>query len=514
MRASRFLGGLALVISAGVVMTALAEDPPEFPPAQPVSAVPRGWQPGIQPENNPAFAPLGSTADFAGSPIYQDQAPSGVTVPEGTAVPAPAPAAGSADLYDRLNAMQMEIESLKQQTGALTSGRARSSDLPPPTDTTKAPTYPIIKLTGFFQADSGWFAQDTASIAQFGNIQDVTGFRRTRLAATGDVAENVSYMLEMDFAFPGRPSFMDVWLDVHSVPLLGNVRVGQWRQPFGLDNLTSVRELTFLERPLSFAFTPFRQVGAGFYNYNANKTVSWFGSVYRFPTDFWGDAFGDKGYGLAGRVTGLPIHSDDGCRVLHVGAEYVLTRPSTDTIRYRNQPEFGGPFGGALGNVNSVPFFVDTGVVNSMSQNLFNLEVAGVIGSFHYQSELTYAVVSETNGPTVTLPAYYVQGAYILTGEVRPYNRNNAVLGRIKPRCNFGKDGGIGAWEVATRWSYIDLNAANINGGRLNDFTFGLNWYLNAYTKFQFNYIRAMLDGVPVGQNDTNIYAMRAQLDF
>ena len=151
----------------------------------------------------------------------------------GQALPPPAFDSGlPADIEARLNAMQIEIDELRGLPPGygLEGGRRRSTDVPRVEDLQETPAFPKVKLTGFFQADAGWFRQSPGSFATFGDIQDATGFRRARLAAVGDVAENMSYMLEMDFAFPGRPSFMDVWLDVHSVPLLGNVRVGQWRQ--------------------------------------------------------------------------------------------------------------------------------------------------------------------------------------------------------------------------------------------------------------------------------------------
>lgn len=431
------------------------------------------------------------------------------------------PGAAESDIEARFNAMQAEIDALKSRDNSpgINPDRMRSSDMPPlgsniPDQAKLEGTkYPTIKLTGFFQADAGFFDQSPANVAALGNIQDVVGFRRARLAAVGDVAEDVSYMLEVDFAFPGRPSFMDVWVDVHSVPLFGNVRVGQWRQWFGMDNLTSVRELTFLERDLAFAFTPFRQTGVGFYNSNEDKSATWAGSVFKHPTDFWGDATGDKGYGASGRVTRLLVDDDDGKRLLHVGGEYALTRPSTRFIDYRNQPEFGGPFVGPSGNVVSVPFFVDTGLIPASTANLLNAELAGILGSFHFQTEATWAFVDRTNASAVTFPSYSAQAGYILTGETRGYNKNNAVLARVKPNCPTSK-GGIGAWEVASRWSYIDLNANGVNGGRLNDYTFGLNWYLNDYAKFQFNYIRASLNDLAVGHSSANLFVMRAQLDF
>lgn len=425
----------------------------------------------------------------------------------------------------RLYDLEMRFQQLQQRMEM----RLPNPELPRTSDTAHAiaqkVTYPIIKLSGFFQLDAAYFAQDTTSNAQFGNIQDDRGFRRARLAAVGDIAPNASYMLEMDFAFPGRPSFMDVWVDVHDIPWLGNVRAGQWRQPFGLDELTSVRELTFFERPTMFAFAPFRQTGIGFHNNNEDQTVTWAASVFGFPTDFYGGSLGDSGYGTAERITTLLIDECEGRRILHAGFDHVITVPNSAGSFYRNVPEYGGPFGGANGTVGDVPFFVNSGTLLYDSSNLINFELAGVYDSLHWQSEARYALV-DIAGDTVTLPSYYVQFGYILTGEVRPYNKANAVLGRIKPKHPFERGCGWGAWEVAARYSYIDLNPiapyssggagllpGQPPGGALNDMTLGLNWYLNNNLKVQFQYVRAMLN-TSVASSSTDIVAFRTQLDF
>ena len=116
-------------------------------------------------------------------------------------------------------------------------------------------------------------------------------------------------------------------------------------------------------------------------------------------------------------------------------------------------------------------------------------------------------------GSTVGFSGVSAQVGWILTGEHRPYNRSNGVLGRIVPDAPFGADG-RGAWEVAARWSMIDLNDADIRGGRLHDLTLGLNWYLNKYTKMQFNYVRASLDGPAGSDSLANLAVVRAQVDF
>ena len=129
---------------------------------------------------------------------------------------------------------------------------------PPPTKEEKK-TFPDFKVTGFFQLDSAYFDQSDESVATLGDIQDGTGFRRARIAATGNLTERASYLMEFDFA-QAQARFVDVWGQIKESPL-GNVRIGRYRQPFGMSELTSVRELPFLERPTIFALSPFRQTG-------------------------------------------------------------------------------------------------------------------------------------------------------------------------------------------------------------------------------------------------------------
>ncbi len=105
---------------------------------------------------------------------------------------------------------------------------------------------------------------------------------------------------------------------------------------------------------------------------------------------------------------------------------------------------------------------------------------------------------------------YYIQGSYFLTGENRKYKTSSGAFDRVKPRENYSQKGGCGAWEVAARYSKIDLNDNNVTGGELEDVTLGLNWYLNPNTRIMWNYIRADLDRT----GDSNLFTMRLQVDF
>ena len=416
--------------------------------------------------------------------------------------PVPVPPVVSDPLDARFAALERELRDLKVSLKNPKPGK------PPEV------VYPTVKITGFFQADAGWFQQDAASRTQFGDIQDDRGFRRARLAAVGNVSETVSYQLEMDFAFNGRPSFMDVWLDVAKVPVFGNVRIGQWRQTFGLDELTSVKELTFLERPLMFGMAPFRQFGVGFHDTSDDKNATWAGSIFGTATDPFGNSIGDRGYGGAARVTKVLLEDPCSDFLVHLGGGYSYIATPNSQIQYRNVPEYGGPFDGPTGIAGTVPFFVDTTPIAAENANLFNVELAGTWGPVHAQSEFRYSVVNTNSGNNAGFPAFYVQTGWILTGEHRPYNKANATLGRIKPDHPIGTRCGGGAVELAFRYSWIDLNDSGITGGELSDVTYGVNWYLNNFTKLQFNYINADLNRAPVGSSATDIFALRAQLDF
>lgn len=328
---------------------------------------------------------------------------------------------------------------------------------------------PSVRLTGFFQADTGWIAQSGRNQLAVGDARAGAGFRRARLAATGNAAENVGYMLELDFAFAGRPSFMDVWGEVRDLDIVQNVRVGQYRQPIGLDGMTSVKELTFRERSLPFAFLPFRQISAMAHGANETDDLTWAVSVFRCPSDFFAGNAGDSGgYGAANRSTGLLVDNEES--VLHIGGAYSFINPSTGVVEYRNQPEFFLTDTGVSAFVpptgaSITPFFVDTGAIATESVQLLAEEFAASSGPWHAHGELIYVFVNRTAGSTATFSGASIQAGYILTGEHRPYDRKNAVLGRIVPHESFGSNGGHGGWEVATRWSYLDLYDSGINGG-------------------------------------------------
>ena len=388
-----------------------------------------------------------------------------------------------------------------------------SCNQPKPTE----PKFPTVQVTGFFHLDTGFYSQDATNELTLGDIDDGTGFRRARLAAKGNVAEDVSYILEFDVA-QSQARFVDVWMQLDKSPL-GNVRIGRFRQPFGMSELTSVRELPFLERPVTFSQSPFRQTGVMFFDTYGEEDGTWAISGYRFLSDNFGNVFSDAGgYGLATRLT--KAWQPDR-RTFHAGFDYSVNDPGGGLIQIVSTNEF---FVGQNPNLGlaalsvlpivGVPPFVNSGPINTDTIHFFNFESGVGIGRFAFQSEARWVRVNETGAGPLDFPGAYAQVRYMLTGEEIPYVKKEGVFGRIIPHCNFDRCGGWGAWEVNARVSHIDLNDAAIMGRRLTDWTVGCNWYWNKYTKLQCNWIHSRLNDVAIGNSTANTVAFRAQLDF
>lgn len=151
--------------------------------------------------------------------------------------------------------------------------------------------------------------------------------------------------------------------------------------------------------------------------------------------------------------------------------------------------------------------------------NVVGSEMLFVRGPVSLHAEVMVNMVNQGTGPTAVLPGAYAQVGYFLTGEHRPYDRKAGAIDRVIPKSNLTFAGnncnpGFGALEVAGRWSYLDLNDSAIRGGTLMDYTAGVNWYWNPYTKMVFNYVHAIADSAALPQSQTDMFGLRAQVDF
>jgi phosphate-selective porin OprO and OprP len=365
------------------------------------------------------------------------------------------------------------------------------------------------KLGGRIHFDIASFSEDDEVEARFGDIPAAAEFRRARLSLEGEIgtARPVFFKTEFDFA-PSDVQFKDVYFGIDKIPFVGRIQGGHMKEPMGLEWMTSSKYLPFIERAAPVeAFGPERNIGVGVSGAKLNEQLTYAAGLFAETADSGKLTTIDSNYRATARVTGVPWYDEasKGAHLLHLGLSGSYIDPSDAGVRLRSRPE-----------AHLAPRFVDTGTNSAIFADsdhscLVNAEAAFVCGPFSVQGEYYRTWVSAA-GASPAFDGFYIMGTWFITGEHRNYKRASGVFDRVFPEHNF-TDGGIGAWELAVRYSYTDLNDEGVNGGRLNDITGGVNWYLNPNSKIQFNYVNAKVDrGTTEGT--AHIFQGRFAVDF
>ena len=375
-----------------------------------------------------------------------------------------------------------------------------------------------IKLNGRVMVDGGYIGADDALQEAFPDFQGGHGnFRDLRIIFTGTAYDHIDFKLDIDFANVG--DIKDVWIGYREVPFLGDIKAGHFREPVSMERLTSLTNITFMERALpTEAFAPGRNIGIMCNNTILDDRMTWAAGAFLLTGSFSnvGD-FNDSlteafGTALTARVTGLPRYADDGRQLLHLGLSYSHQfrneQRAESNLKLRSHPE------SRLTN----DVLVNTGEFPAEGANIFGGEVATVSGPFSFQGEYFYFL---TDASTVGDPrfwGFYGYASYFLTGEHRSYDRSQGIFLGITPKHEFHLfDEGWGALELAFRLSYLDLNSKSINGGKETNLTFGVNWYLDEKIRFMFNYVHALVKDrldPTVDKGKANIIQARFQIGF
>jgi len=187
-------------------------------------------------------------------------------------------------LQKRNAELEQEVASLKKQTAFAPEGKMRTKVIydgksyveKAVVEEEKLPVYvqqrgPELKLVlgGYIQAN--FEGIDVSPFeGRFGStaLKERFRLRRARINLTGDFAEQFDFKIEGDFensdgisssrtAFSGT----DIFVNWHQFPE-AQVKVGQWKAPFGLEQITPDQYLIIIERSLpTGAITPERQIG-------------------------------------------------------------------------------------------------------------------------------------------------------------------------------------------------------------------------------------------------------------
>jgi phosphate-selective porin OprO and OprP len=358
-----------------------------------------------------------------------------------------------------------------------------------------------FKVGGFAQLDAAMFNDDRH------DHPDGTNIRRARLSASGTLAKDFKYKLENDFtSTTAGAGITDAYLEYAGFDPV-SIMVGQFKEPFGLETLTSDLFTSFIERASTFAFSPDRSMGAQIGTRGEILSGGWTATLGGFGSNNSVASTDDEARDITGRLTFAPIANKT--EVVHFGiaGSHRIPLAVNDSMRFNSKPE------STVTNVN----MLDTTVSNINDVDLMGLEAAGVYGPFSLQGEYVKANIDRKGGNIdEDFKGYYAEVSYFLTGESRNYVPATGRFDRVTPRWPLSiSQGNWGAWQLAARYSDLDLNGKVVHGGEMKNTTFGIRWIPQANVAISANYIRVNTDQFATNaDDDPNIFILRTQVDF
>ncbi|HEY2751917.1 porin [Phenylobacterium sp.] len=453
------------------------------------------------------------------------------------------------DALERHNEeLEAQIADLKAQSAAQVQ-QVRDTQAAQPTVTVSngRPTFTSadgsskLAVRALVQFDAASYSEEPRTAAN--DLGSGTNFRRARLGVDGTAFKDWNYALWGEFGGSGGESAIlnQAWLEYAGWKPFGleepiRLRVGAWAMPSGLEDATNNTEELFLERAAiaelvrGFATGDGRTgVGATARGARWYASALWSGKVVGVPAT----PELDQQSGFAFRAAFNPIHGPD--YDVHVGANIQgILEPAdttagpvtTQAVRLQERPEL---------RVSGVRL-VDTGAINSDGLTAYGLEAGASWKNLYgagewYQVDVNRKATAPALSPfDPSFSGWYLQGAWAITGEHRAWTNANGGFVGIRPLKAFDPQRGTwGAWELAARYSELDLNdhegvagaatpAGGIRGGQQNITTVGLNWYPNSVVRFLLDYQwtrvnRLNAAGGNIGE-DVNVISFRSQFAF
>ena len=260
--------------------------------------------------------------------------------------------------------------------------------------------------------------------------------RRGRIFIKGSAGKNWAYKLQLNVdQEDSETNFADAYLQYKKAGP-GTLTIGRFKTPFSLEQLTSSKWISTIER---------NHVLDGTFSGRQGFGVKWDAKLGPVGLSL---AFQDSGnqdtdggddeeiFAYSARIFGAPIKSKN--TALHLGAAYVTQDFEGNRARFRSR----------LGvHTAQRTTFADFNAGNTDDSDQFGLEAAFLSGPFSIQGEYITRTIEFGDGTEdFDFDGYYLQATYTLTGEARKYKAKKGAFGGIKPK---GKNG---AWELVARF--------------------------------------------------------------
>jgi len=333
-----------------------------------------------------------------------------------------------------------------------------------------------------------WASQNTASEQQVGDLSLFEGgeIRGFRVGAVGTLhyfdkpwvytVFGATNSFDKGFEIQQQDDF--TWFDYRlDIPVMDdmNLSVGKQKEPISMERTMSLIQLPMQERTsVSDAFLPSRNFGAVLSGTALQQRMSWAAGLFNNFIDS-DESIGSTATSAIGRVTWLPFVSGDESNLVHLGFGTRLSN-AKQGAHFFTEPEF-----------NKSPIFVNTEPLDSNANRQLNLEASWRRGPYWLAAEYVSTKVDSPSEGDLSFSGFHITGSWILTGEMRSYNYKSGILGPV-PVSRSVYQGGRGAWELAARWSSIDLTDRLVDGGEMDILSLGVNWWLSPIFNVNMNY--------------------------
>ena len=357
-------------------------------------------------------------------------------------------------------------------------------------------TKPITGVLGgaILMENTRWLSQDNSNEEQVGDLSAYEGgsIRAFRVGLGGTFNFKKPWIYVFSFGTRAfERGFEQGDLDEFvlydyrvGIPIgSATLSLGKTKETFSISRLsTMIYEPGQQERAsVADGLLPARNIGIVISNSFLKERMTWAAGVFNnwFETD---RSFSDNPTVLTGRVSALPYISEDESNLLHVGVAGRYSN-AAGGIRYKTKTE-----------IFSGPVSVDTDLLDDATSTFhYGLEMAWRKGPFILMGEYIQSNVSSSTFNDPSFKGYYVIASYVLTGELRQYNKRSGTFKRVNV-ANGINSGGWGELELYSRWSSIDLMDQSVDGGQMNTLSLGLNWNPISSIQFNVNYRYSTLD--------------------
>ncbi|MCP4716484.1 MAG: hypothetical protein GY868_15290 [Deltaproteobacteria bacterium] len=355
--------------------------------------------------------------------------------------------------------------------------------------------------------------------------------RRARFYMAGRIYEYFHYKLSTEFEGSSSNRLVDAYVDFDYFPGL-RIRLGQFKEPFSFETLSSSKYLPFTERSMIHYLAPSRDVGIMLHGRLFKSTLRYAVGIFNGEGRDASrrDQKDDKE--LAARIMLQPCAAVGPAflRGLHLGASYAYARLDTSDFSFKIKT----PGLTTFFTLQARAKFHITQEVDTLER--YGLELVYTVGPLLFMAEHIRCEFSNVRLADTSLFDFDMQGWYagvllMLTGEQPQVKKG--VLQRIRPRNNFNiRTGGLGAWGLgfrvqefrAERIVYDALVHEGYSARKASAFTIALNWYLNSMVRVSFNYSRTRFDeplflgthwkGYSYYEKTEHTWVARFQLEF